>query len=263
MDLSYPSNIQAKIDMSETEERIIDGARKCFEGIGVANTRLGDIAKRAGVSRQTIYKHFSGKEDIIDRIGFLEMVKVNKVLRERIQRDLPFPDKLTHAIVASVEVSQENPYLRKVIEDAQLMPRFPDKDVSLYLWQRSRWNNFLERAQKAGELAPDLDLDEVVHWILFSQLALMTAQDRSVLIETNIHDFVRRFIVAPLLNERTEEDAASSYEFRRLQEENRALKGLVAHQAVEIHRLLGGTQKVPPGPVTEPGGSTEGITQKL
>ena len=208
------------LELNATEQRIIDAARICFEAAGVTDTRIRDIASHAGVSRQTVYKHFSGKEDIVDRIAFLEMAKVNKILRARIQRDLPFPEKLTDAIVLSIEVSRENSYLRRVIEDAQLMPRYPTKDVSLYLWQRAQWSRMLENAQHAGELAPDLDADQVVHWILFSQLGLLTAEDRSVLIDTDMHSFVRRFIVEPLLNpNKGSQSTANDFVLNRVVEE--------------------------------------------
>lgn len=224
-------------ELGPAEARIIEAARSCFESIGVNETKMGDIASAAGFSRQTVYKHFSSKEDIINRIGFLEIEKVNKTLRGKVNRNIPFADRLTDAIVLSVEISLENPYLRRVIENSQLMPRPREGDMSLFLWQRARWSRMLEDAQAQGDLAPDLDIDHIVEWILFAQLGLLSALDRWLLLSTDTRSFVRRFIVAPLI--RTTGSTAEDQSFRmdRLAAENRMLKSLVASQALEMHQL--------------------------
>ena len=43
---------------------ILDAALACFAENGFAATRLDDIAKRAGVTRGTLYLYFSSKEDL-------------------------------------------------------------------------------------------------------------------------------------------------------------------------------------------------------
>lgn len=224
-------------ELGPAELRIIEAARACFDKIGVNETKMGDIATAAGFSRQTVYKHFSSKEDIINRIGFLEIEKVNKTLRGRVNRNIPFADRLTDAIALSVEISLENPYLRRVIENSQLMPRPREGDMSLFLWQRARWSRMLEEAQAQGELASDLDIDHIVEWILFAQLGLLSALDRWLLLSTNTRSFIRRFIVAPLIQSR--ELGAEDQEFRmeRVTDENRMLKSLIASQALEMHKL--------------------------
>lgn len=228
------------LDFGQTELRIIASARKCFETTGVAKTRMDDIASEAGLSRQTVYKYFSGKEDIINRIGHLEMVKVNQIVRSRLNRERAFPEKITEAIVLSVEVSLENPYLRKVIEDAELMPRYHDKQVSLFAWQREQWASLIENARSTGQLAEDLDLDRVVQWILISQLLLLLAYERIPMIREDIRVFVRRFMVEPLLSHRAVSTSDVGMELAMLREENSALKDLVSRQALELHGIRNG-----------------------
>lgn len=225
------------LSLNQTELRIIAGARKRFEAVGVVKTRIDDIASEAGVSRQTVYKYFTGKEDIINRIGHLEMVKVNQIVRSKLNRERAFPDKITEAIVLSVEVSLENPYLRKVIEDAELMPRYHDKQVSLFAWQRDQWSGLIEHARSSGQLAEDLDLDRVVQWILISQLLLLLAYERLPMIRADIRDFVRRFMVEPLLSHRAASLSDIGMELAMLREENSALKDLVSRQALELHGI--------------------------
>lgn len=51
--------------MNETEQKIVEGAIKCFVHFGARKTSMNDIAREAGVSRQTLYDLFGGKDDLI------------------------------------------------------------------------------------------------------------------------------------------------------------------------------------------------------
>lgn len=49
----------------ETREAILDAARVLFEADGYHSVGLEAVARRAGVSRQAIYLHFSSKADLV------------------------------------------------------------------------------------------------------------------------------------------------------------------------------------------------------
>jgi AcrR family transcriptional regulator len=46
-------------------EAILDSAEHCFFESGYAETKMVDVASRAGVSVGTLYKHFAGKEALL------------------------------------------------------------------------------------------------------------------------------------------------------------------------------------------------------
>lgn len=77
--------------LSQTAARIVESARACFERYGIQKTTIEDIAKAAGVSRPTVYKHFPGKMEIVDHISMLELDKVQQALRERLTRRAASP----------------------------------------------------------------------------------------------------------------------------------------------------------------------------
>ncbi|MEM9631498.1 MAG: TetR/AcrR family transcriptional regulator [Pseudomonadota bacterium] len=51
--------------LNETEEKIVQAAIRCFVRFGARKTAMADIAAEAGVSRQTLYDLFGGKDDLI------------------------------------------------------------------------------------------------------------------------------------------------------------------------------------------------------
>lgn len=56
---------------SETEarQRIVDGCVACIDRYGVKKTTLSDVAAELGVTRQTVYRHFSRMNDLMGEVG--------------------------------------------------------------------------------------------------------------------------------------------------------------------------------------------------
>lgn len=50
---------------ARTKARILDAARELLEGSDGSPVSMGDIAERAGVTRQLLYHHFSGRGDLL------------------------------------------------------------------------------------------------------------------------------------------------------------------------------------------------------
>ena len=51
--------------MNEREKNILEAALRVFNRHGVKRTSMGDIADEAGISRQTLYKAFRSKDDVL------------------------------------------------------------------------------------------------------------------------------------------------------------------------------------------------------
>ena len=52
----------------ETKERILETALELFAQSGYLGTSMSDIAARLGITRAALYKHYAGKQEILDRI---------------------------------------------------------------------------------------------------------------------------------------------------------------------------------------------------
>ena len=60
------------------EQKILATTRELFDSRGVKETQIEDIARSAGVNRAIIYRHFSGKDEILALalVGYLETLAV-------------------------------------------------------------------------------------------------------------------------------------------------------------------------------------------
>ena len=52
----------------ETKERILETALELFAQRGYLGTSMSDIAARLGITKAALYKHYVGKQEILDRI---------------------------------------------------------------------------------------------------------------------------------------------------------------------------------------------------
>ena len=52
----------------ETKERILETSLELFAQSGYLGTSMSDIAARLGITKAALYKHYAGKQEILDRI---------------------------------------------------------------------------------------------------------------------------------------------------------------------------------------------------
>ena len=52
----------------DTKERIVDVALGLFAQSGYLGTSMSDIAKQLGITKGALYKHYTGKQEILDSI---------------------------------------------------------------------------------------------------------------------------------------------------------------------------------------------------
>lgn len=66
----------------DTKERIIDVALELFAQSGYLGTSMSDIAKQLGITKGALYKHYTGKQEILDSI----VERMNKMDYKRAEK---------------------------------------------------------------------------------------------------------------------------------------------------------------------------------
>jgi AcrR family transcriptional regulator len=193
------SALPAPIPRVAAPVRILAGARGCFAELGIEKATIVDIAEAAGYSRPVIYKHFADKADIVDSVCLEEMKSLQIELNRKVDRGLPFDCQLVEAILQGVLLAHGNPYIQRFMQDRDTWVRSQSAGGKVHVWVRNRWTNFLQRGRAIGTLADDLDVEQTVTWISMVQSLLLLRYASEDMDDTAMRDFIRRFVVKPLL----------------------------------------------------------------
>lgn len=155
-------------------DKIIQSATGKIRRYGFRRFTIEDIASDLGISKKTIYKHFTGKEEIISAVCSTH--------RERMKEKFL-------AIMATTEGAWQDKLMRFFCHEAQgdvdeqlaleLKKYYPD------VWDRQKVINefmaeqikdFLRQGVAGGDIRPDIDIDVLDTVIHASVDALLNAE---------------------------------------------------------------------------------------
>jgi AcrR family transcriptional regulator len=60
--------LSQRVEFEPADDRVIDAARACVMAVGVRRTTFSDVARRAGVSRMTLYRRFPDLETLLSAL---------------------------------------------------------------------------------------------------------------------------------------------------------------------------------------------------
>jgi AcrR family transcriptional regulator len=167
-------------ESNEMLARILRAARECFSRYGVHRTSMTDVAKAAGVSRQTLYNTISGREELIEAVVVLRVEEMSDELREVLDAQPTFVDALVEVSVAAVELARKDPELTNLMETATTIRLFEiiaGPFPAIHEAVARLFRPAFERARRAGELRADVGDDELVDWIRSVYLSLILRTD--------------------------------------------------------------------------------------
>ena len=90
------------------DDAVLDAARDCVLAIGVRRTTLTDIARRAGVSRMTLYRRWPDVRTIVADLMTRELVEVATAVAPDPAAG-PVRELLVESLVKGVRTLREHP----------------------------------------------------------------------------------------------------------------------------------------------------------
>jgi AcrR family transcriptional regulator len=174
-------------------DRILDAAERCLAAVGVRRMSMNDVATAAGVSRATVYNHFTDREALIQAVTV----------------------RLARAFVASSEpeVARRRTLAAQVGEAAVFIVTHSggsdDELLATILSAHSThlveawvefWDPYLAAAEERGEVRPKLDRRRAGEWIvrLLLSFAVMPSASVDLTDPAAIRQFVRDHLVRGL-----------------------------------------------------------------
>lgn len=162
-------------DSEAAQAHFLDAAEACFERYGVVKTTMEDIAKMAGVSRPTVYRHFSDRDSLILAVIMRRARSLIGKAQAFIRRQERFEDRLVEGLLFLVKTGRRDPFVRILVSPehldmAQQILGATDAVVDL---TQDMWEPILVEAAARGELNPELDFRDIAVWLTHVELILV------------------------------------------------------------------------------------------
>jgi TetR/AcrR family transcriptional regulator, repressor for uid operon len=149
--------------VDETTARILDAACAEIALVGIKQTSMEDVARRAGVSRVTVYRHMASRDALVEAVVRRELERHVTTFLEQTQAATTAADRLIGGYVSTIQALRRNPVLRGVLAvelDALVASMAGSAEHVLQL-ARMFLASQLRAEQDGGEIGAEIDVDVV------------------------------------------------------------------------------------------------------
>ncbi|GAA2419571.1 TetR/AcrR family transcriptional regulator [Actinomadura vinacea] len=136
-------------DGDDLDARILDAALAEFETYGLRRVSVEDVAKRARVARTTIYRRFTGKEQLLQAVILRECRRFLTSIAEATE-NLPGPeDAIVEGFVVGLRGARTHPLMTRVLqsEPEAFLPQLSMNGGAVMLAARDILADRLRRAR--------------------------------------------------------------------------------------------------------------------
>src|SRR2546427_260983 len=100
---------------ADTAVRILDSAFECVRDMGLGRTTMEDVARAAGVSRQTVYRYFPSKDHLILALVLREEEKFLTGVRTSFAATTDLEDACYESFLFCLRFAREHPLLDRLL----------------------------------------------------------------------------------------------------------------------------------------------------
>lgn len=172
--------------------RLLLAAMRCVRRLGVPKSTMEEIAAQAGVSRITLYREFGSRETLITEVVIYRYSAFNRRFMARADQYPDLRSMLEAYLLAAASLASQNAVTRELVR-GRLSYSNPGSPIHAMTYDT--WAPTLARAQRRGELSPDLDLADAAQWILVSQHIVNKLAIDANLPRERLRTLIRAFIL--------------------------------------------------------------------
>jgi AcrR family transcriptional regulator len=187
-------------ESQDTRAKILEVSTALLARFTVSKLTMEDVARAAGIARQTIYKHFNGKDDLLIELFVQQMEQKQHPVLRRLDEPLS-PEALVTLFMTELSLARSYTLYNEVLDPAH-SPRMAELvfgSDKLLACCESFWLPVLAEYEAAGVVRPGLDRRAVVRWLTYQQFWLLTHPTVLCDDDETLVDYVREFVVAALL----------------------------------------------------------------
>ncbi|MFD4292793.1 TetR/AcrR family transcriptional regulator [Rhodococcus sp. NPDC058505] len=112
---TMPTPVEPGPRSASPETAMLDAARDEFERYGIRRTNMDDIARRAGISRSTLYRRFPNKDALVETLVLRDTTAFFAEL-DRVAADRDPRSAVVECFTRGVRLTQEMPLVTRILE---------------------------------------------------------------------------------------------------------------------------------------------------
>jgi AcrR family transcriptional regulator len=183
-------------------ERILDAALHQFQTYGLRRSTVEDVAKRARVTRVTVYRRFPNKGDLTLAVIHCETKRALDAI-EVVMTSMPTAEeRFVEGFVVTLRTARNHPLLKRLLdtEPELVLPYLTIKAAPVHAIARALLVKQLRRAQRAGTLGT-FDPDVVAELLVRALQSFLLTPEGFIDLGTDrkAWAFARRYLFAPLV----------------------------------------------------------------
>lgn len=160
LERAYVDAVEQADEADPVRARLLDAAYEQFSRTGIQRTSMEEVAKRANLSRITLYRRFATKDVLVEQVIHREFRRYFEQYIVDITSAKTVADRIVFGFVSSLRAISRNPLIGGLLEsEPSLLGSIVGDDGRTFAAVREFVAGQLHREQEAGNIAADLDTD--------------------------------------------------------------------------------------------------------
>jgi AcrR family transcriptional regulator len=150
----------------DARERILAAGERCIDRHGIRKTTMDDVAAEARLSRPSVYRYFSDRDDLLIELIARHARVLNDRAHKTMSRQSSVPDQIVEGLLYIADHGYRDPLTRHVMDPdgTNLGRRMVDSGTAANL-RAELWDPYLDNALANNELPRGLPRSDIYLWL--------------------------------------------------------------------------------------------------
>lgn len=185
-------------------DRIIAAAEACILERHLPKATMEIIAKRAGLSRKTVYRTFKNRDELLGTLFEKHMLQsISRRVKNKIKK-LDLEESVIQGNLITIRQVQSDPFFIETVEQGgaswfQQQLKNYDSEVNSRIRREAinMWKEKLDDSRELGELNPELSNEEIIEWFSIVNYSLIMWQGKR---RAHQAEIIRKLVLPALRN---------------------------------------------------------------
>jgi len=141
----------------DTENEILEAAKKVFIEKGMAGARMQEIADEAGINKSLLHYYYRSKDKLFLAVFRFAVLQFLPGIQEMLTSNIPFDEKIRRFVYRYIDILLENPFVPMFI--IQEIQRDPERLFNAFLEVGMRPAQIIQQFREASEKGEIKDIN--------------------------------------------------------------------------------------------------------